>query len=209
VVAEAAVAEAAVAEAAVAEAAVAEAAAATRDALKRVVAAVQARGVPVLFEDAPSDDWRYVGIFRGHTIVLYSIDDPMLALFTVVHLFGHLCQLARGDPHTVQVSQYVQPGAKLTETQLAETAVYEFEAAQIGRALLAETIRVTSMIDAAYARLYFADAAYLQNFLRTGERGPGVFERFLAAQRGESLIVPDGRLLRRHVAGVQAEIVVV
>ena len=179
------------------------------EALVELIAAVKARGVAVVFEIAPSDDLRYVGVFRDRTIVLYSTDDPFLALFTVAHLFGHLCQLASGDSHSLRVSRYVGSGRVLGDKELHEITTYEYEAAQIGRALLAETVAVTPTIDAAYARLFFADSAYLLHFLRSGERGPALFERFLAAQQGAALITPDARLLRHTLVEVCADIVVV
>ena len=178
-------------------------------ALSQLIAAVEARGVTVVFETAPQDDWRYVGIFRANAIILYSIDDPLLALFTVAHLFGHLCQRATQDAQRIAVSQYVGSGRQLVQRELEEITAYEHEAAQIGRALLAETLHVTPALDVEYARLFFADAAYLMHFLKTGERGPELFERFLAAQPRGPLIAADARLLRRSFDVVHPDIVVV
>ena len=179
-------------------------------ALATVMAAVRARGVAVRFEAAPSDELRYVGIFREGAIVLYSAEDPLLALFTVAHLFGHLCQQATGDAARARVAGYVGAGRTLSEVELQEITAYEFEAACIGRALLGEVLSpLPSSLDAAYARIFFADAAYLSHFLRTGERGPHLFARFLAAQRGEALVPADARLLRHSLHGAPSDIVVV
>ncbi len=124
--------------------------------LDLVIAAVRARVVPRCASSAPSDELRYVGVFRDQTIVLYSIDDPFLALFTVAHVFGHLCQLATGDAQRRRVAGFVTTGGVLTREQLpGEIAVYEHEAARIGRALLDEVFVVSPALDAAYAALVF------------------------------------------------------
>jgi hypothetical protein len=90
---------------------------------------------------------------------------------------------------------------------------HEFEAAEIGRALIAEVEpELPAETDVAYTRFFLADFRYLINAIETGESGPEVFARYWRREPiPRSLIKLDSRRLldMRNVAPATESIVVV
>jgi hypothetical protein len=148
------------------------------------------------------EDWnepagaRFIGTFSGHDITLFPRNDSYLTLyFTVAHLYGHMVQLARPTPRN-SVDLNAKPGEQLTEAHVQQVFDHEYEAAEIGRKLMAETGPISATLDAEYARMFWADFHYLINFLETGEKGPEIFARYLRRQPiTQALIAADSRPL--------------
>ena len=74
---------------------------------------------------------------------------------------------------------------------------HEREAAEIGRALIAEVEpELAAEMDAAYCRFFHADFRYLLNFIETGEAGVEAFARYWRHEPNpRELITADARKL--------------
>jgi hypothetical protein len=103
-------------------------------------------------------------------------------------------------------------GEELTSEDIQLIYDHEFEAAEIGRALVSEVEPVLpAETDVAYTRFFLADFRYLINAIETGESGPKVFARFWRREPlPRNLIKPDGRpLLDMHNVPAATEKIVV
>lgn len=148
---------------------------------------------------APSDLARFIGLFEGHTITLFPDSAPPFALwFTVAHLFGHMTQMAAMNNRVKRSNALVlKRGEELASSDIQLIYDHEFEAAEIGRALVSEVeSELPAECDVAYTRFFLADFRYLINAIETGESGPEVFARFWRREPvPRNLIKPDGRPL--------------
>lgn len=156
-----------------------------RELVLRVCRAAERRGARVVEDHDEPEGGRFIGTISGRVITLFpKYDSNFAMLFTAAHLYGHLAQLV--FPLTAEIERamalvYAQPRV-LAQDEVQCLFDYEWEAAAIGRALLAEALEVDPRMDAEYARMFFADFHYLVGFLETGEAGPAVFERYLRRQ---------------------------
>lgn len=167
--------------------------------LDRIRSFVEKRGVRVVNAIAPSDLARFIGLFEGHTITLFPDSAPPFALwFTVAHLFGHMTQMAAMNNRVKRSNALVlKRGEELASSDIQLIYDHEFEAAEIGRALVSEVeSELPAECDVAYTRFFLADFRYLINAIETGESGPEVFARFWRREPvPRNLIKPDGRPL--------------
>jgi hypothetical protein len=139
-----------------------------------------------------------VGVRRGHiakpntgdldgAYIEIDVDQPWgIALFVLVHLFGHTVQWNTSE-HDRKVGADVSPGK--TDAQLAEIHDYERTATRYGLQLLHEA--GAHDLDEWICGLWSADWEYLRHYYRTGERLP--FEQFRKPWAGdpmEALPVP-------------------
>lgn len=160
-----------------------------------LVAVVRKRGVKIIEDWNEPNGARFIGTFKGHDITLFPRNDSYFTLyFTVAHLYGHMCQLAR--PSSRSVVSLVATGKALTHEHIQQVFDHEFEAAEIGRKLMTETGPISAALDQAYARMFWADFHYLINFMETGAQGTEVFAHYLRLQpTSPQLIVADSRPL--------------
>ncbi|MCE9584839.1 MAG: hypothetical protein K8T20_20300 [Planctomycetes bacterium] len=126
-------------------------------------------GIPVGITDVPDPN---TGDFDGVAIKIDYANDAEVALFVLIHLFGHTVQWNTNERFRV-IGQ--DPNLKKTEQEMEEIAVYEREATQLSIALLHEAgIRD---LDQWASDWWRADFAWLTNFYRTGERAD--FRKFM------------------------------
>lgn len=183
--------------------------------LNRIRSFVEKLGVRVVNDVASSDHARFIGIFEGHTITLFPDSAPPFALwFTVAHLFGHMTQMAAMNDRVKRSNSLVlKRGEELAASDVQLIFDHEFEAAEIGRALVKKVEpELPAYIDVAYTRFFLADFRYLINAIETCESGPEVFARFWRREPvPRNLIKPDGRSLldMRNVPPAPESIVVV
>ena len=182
--------------------------------LDRIRSIVEKRGVRVVTAVASSGQARFIGLFEGHTITLFPDSAPPFALwFTVAHLFGHMTQMAAMNDRVKRSNALVlKRGEELAPADVQLIYNHEFEAAEIGRALVSEVEPdLPSEIDVAYTRFFLADFRYLINAIETSESGAEVFARFWRREPvPRNLIKPDSRpLLDMHNVPPATESIVV
>ena len=160
-----------------------------------LVAVAQRFGVRVKEDWNEPEGARFIGTFTGHEITLFPRNDSYLTLyFTVAHLYGHMVQLVRPSLQTDQA--LLESNGGLSAAQVQGVFDHEYEAAEIGRKLMAETGPITRGLELEYTRTFWADFNYLINFMETGEKGPEVFARFMRRQPLiKDTIQPDPRPL--------------
>jgi len=141
---------------------------------------------------------RFIGTIDGNTITLFPKYDSHFAMyFTVAHLYGHLVQIVRPSVNQARGIELVYTQRRrFSASEVQSLYDYEYEAAAIGRRLIAECGPVPEEIDQQYSRMFLADFHYLIHTLETGEHGVECFEEFL---RREPVpfhrIEPDARPL--------------
>lgn len=183
--------------------------------LDRLRSFVEKRGVRVVNAVAPLNHARFIGLFEGHTITLFPDTAPAFALwFTVSHLFGHMTQMAAMNDRVKRSNALVlRRGEELAAGDVQLIFDHEFEAAEIGRALVGEVEpKLPAEMDVAYTRFFLADFRYLINAIETGESGPEMFARFWRREPvPRNLIKADNRPLldMHHVPAPTESIVVV
>jgi hypothetical protein len=105
------------------------------------------------------------GDFNGERIDVDDALDPEIALFVLLHLFGHTVQWnISADARSVGRDTSVGK----TPEQLAKIRVYERDATRYAVTLLHET-GVTDL-DAWLSDLWLADLKYLEHYYTTGEK---------------------------------------
>jgi hypothetical protein len=143
----------------------------------RVVPIVEAKyGVEVTISDVVDPN---TGDFDGERILIDYDQDVEVALFVLIHLFGHTVQW--------NVSEHfralgLNPPTSATPEQMAAITEYEQGATCLGIALLREA-GVTNM-DGWASDWWRADFDYLVHFYRTGEK---LDVRTLLKRGGEAL----------------------
>ncbi len=169
------------------------------DALTRLRSRVELLGVHVVDDFSVVDHARFIGLFEGHTITLYPQAAPPFARwFTVAHLFGHMTQMANKNARVERANALVlRVGTTLTADDVQLIYDHEREAAEIGRALVADVDPALPVeLDVAYSRFFHADFRYLINVIETGQRGPDMFESYWRREpRPRELIGADTRPL--------------
>jgi len=134
-----------------------------QDAFNSVVRRIEERyGVDVTISDVLDPN---TGDFDGERIKVDYDQDLELALFVLVHLFGHTVQWNLSEEFRA-IGMKTTPGA--TEAELALIYVYEQDATRYSLALLHEA-GVTDL-DAWASDWWRADWLFLSHFYRTGER---------------------------------------
>jgi hypothetical protein len=160
---------------------------------------VEELGVNIDENFSAPDHARFIGIFEAHTIILYPRVAPLVAMwFTVAHLFGHMTQLTNETPRVRRSNELVLSTGKILAPEDVQLIYdHEREAAEIGRALIAEVEpELAPEMDAAYTRFFHADFRYLINFIETGTAGVAVFERYWRHEPNpKELITADARKL--------------
>ncbi len=182
--------------------------------LSRLRLYVERLGVTVLDDVAPSDQARFIGLFEGTTITLFPQSTSPFALwFTVAHLFGHMTQLTDTNQRVERANALVlRRGETLSSSDVQLIYDHEYEAAEIGRALVGEVEPDLPVeIDVAYTRFFLADFRYLINAIETGESGPEAFQRFWRREPvPRDLIKADTRpLLNMHNVPLATESIVI
>src|SRR4029079_16976102 len=108
--------------------------------LTRLCQYVERLGVTTVDAVPPSDHARFIGVFEGHTITLFPQSALPFALwFTVAHLFGHMTQMAGINERVKRANALVlRRGQELFASDVQLIYDHEYEAAEIGRALVGE-----------------------------------------------------------------------
>lgn len=161
--------------------------------LRAVIAAAERRGARVVENLEEPAGGRFIGTIDGNTITLFpKYDSHFAMLFTVAHLYGHLAQLTRPpDPASTRAIELVYTrGRAFTADEVQCIFDYEWEAAVIGRALVAEALPIDQLLEVEYARMFLADFHYLVNFLETGQGGTERFDFYLRREPRPHLPVP-------------------
>jgi hypothetical protein len=134
-----------------------------QDAYNRVVDLVETRyGVDVEISDVLDPN---TGDFDGATIKLDYDQDLDIALFVLVHLFGHTVQWNVSEEFR-EIGKQTKPGK--TDEELARILDYERDATRYSLMLLHEAGVLD--LDQWVSDWWRADWAFLSHFYRTGER---------------------------------------
>jgi hypothetical protein len=134
-----------------------------RAAYNRVVPVVEKKyGVEVVISDVVDPN---TGDFDGEKILLDYDQDLEVALFVLVHLFGHTAQWCTSEAYR---KLGLDAATGKTTEELAAIEEYEQGATRIGIALLHEA-GVTDM-DGWASDWWRADYEYLLHFYETGEK---------------------------------------
>lgn len=176
--------------------------------LTAVVAAAERHGARVVMDHDEPEGGRFIGTISGHTITLFpKYDSHFAMLFTAAHLYGHLAQLTRPLTPTFQqaIDLVYTQGRTFTADEVQCLYDYEWDAAVIGRALLAEALPVDGLLEAEYARMFLADFHYLVNFLETGQGGAERFDFFLRREPRPHVTVPIDTRPLPDVSGLREE----
>jgi len=121
-------------------------------------------GLPVILGDVLDPN---TGDFNGEEIHVDAEQDADLALYVLLHLFGHTAQW-NTDAELRELGLDVTPGK--TDEELARIYHYERAASQMALTLLHEAgIRE---LDQWISDWFAADWRFLEHFYRTGERLP-------------------------------------
>jgi len=148
-----------------------------RSVYNRVVPIVEKRyGVEVVISDVVDPN---TGDFDGRQILIDYDQDLEVALFVLVHLFGHTVQWNTSEAYR-KLGLNVAVGK--TKEEMAAITEYEQGATRLGIALLHEA-GVTDM-DGWASDWWRADFEYLLNFYKTGEK---LDVRGLLKRGGEAL----------------------
>lgn len=161
--------------------------------LSAVIAAAERRGAEVVKDWNEPEGGRFIGTISGRRITLFpKYDSHFAMLFTVAHLYGHLAQLTRPiDAATQRAIDLVYThGRPFTADEVQCLFDYEWEAAVIGRALLAEALPIDALLEAEYARMFYADFSYLVAFLEGGPAGVAAFDDHLRRTPRPHLPIP-------------------
>lgn len=160
---------------------------------------IETLGVEVVDDLTDLDHARFVGTFDDNVITIYPNIAPVFAQwFTIAHLYGHMTQMSNMNPRVERAnSLVVQINKILSAEDIQLIYDHEFEAAEIGRALIEDVEPDISIeMDIAYDRFFHADFRYLINYIETGEQGVEVFARFWRREPiTRELIKPDSRRL--------------
>jgi hypothetical protein len=134
-----------------------------RDAFNRVERYVERRyGIPVSISDVIAPN---TGDFDGAQIKIDYDQDLEMALFILVHLFGHTVQWNMSETYR-ELGLNTQPGK--SEEELARIYEYERDATRYSLTLLHEA--GVHSLDRWATDWWYADWLYLQHFYRTGEK---------------------------------------
>lgn len=174
--------------------------------LDALIARVRKLGVVVEENLEEPEGARFVGTFTGNVLTLFPKYDSNFALyFTVAHLYGHMVQIARESKASARANELLSVvldpklGEKtrtFTVDQVQSVYDHEYEAAAIGRTVMADMGPVSEERDAQYARMFLADFHYLINVLETGDGGPEAFNRYLRREpKPWRPILPDAAKL--------------
>ncbi|KAF0245211.1 MAG: hypothetical protein FD180_1758 [Planctomycetota bacterium] len=128
-------------------------------------------GIPVMISDVLDPN---TGDFDGVQIKIDYANDIEIAVFVLIHLFGHTVQW-NTHPRFREIGQ--DTNLRKSEEELKEIAVYEKEATQLSMALLHEA--GVRDLDQWVSDWWRADFAWLTNFYRTGERAD--FRKYMRA----------------------------
>jgi hypothetical protein len=128
-------------------------------------------GIPVMISDVLDPN---TGDFDGVQIKIDYANDIEIAVFVLIHLFGHTVQWNTNERFR-EIGQ--DTNLKKTEEELKEISVYEKEATQLSLALLHEA--GVKDLDQWVSDWWRADFAWLTNFYRTGERAD--FRKYMRA----------------------------
>lgn len=154
-----------------------------KEALERAIKLVEGQGVGVVWRDVPEEPGRYFGILSNSTLILYRGNTDFEALFTLGHLYGHLCQRARPTEEILAAIDIVSPARGFGPLSAQERGMmffHEIEASEIGLGLCELAGASTPEFDLAYARMFWADFMYLCRYVETGVGGPEAFARAMA-----------------------------
>lgn len=134
-----------------------------QDAFNRVERYIEARyGIPVSISDVIDPN---SGDFDGASIKVDYDQDLEVALFVLIHLFGHTVQWNLSDTLR-SLGLDSTPGK--SEEELGQIFHYERDATRYSLALL-HAVGVTHL-DRWVTDWWYADWDYLQHFYRTGEK---------------------------------------
>ncbi len=153
-------------------------------------------GIPVIISDVLDPN---TGDFNGIEIKIDYANDAEVALFVLIHLFGHTVQWNTNDRFR-EIGQ--DPNLHKTEDELKEIALYEQEATRLSLSLLHEA-GVTDL-DQWVSDWWRADFAWLTNFYRTGERAD--FRKYLKPGEEPPLVAVEVRPVHAHHSSVAAPI---
>lgn len=135
-----------------------------QEAFNRVERYIESRyGIPVSISDVIDPN---TGDFDGASIQVDYDQDLEIALFVLIHLFGHTVQWNLSDSLR-HLGQRSQIGGK-TEQELIEIYEYERDATRYSLALL-HAVGVYHL-DRWVSDYFYADWAFLAHFYRTGEK---------------------------------------
>lgn len=160
-------------------------------AYNQVIRVVENRyGVEVMISDVVDPN---TGDFDGRTILIDYDQDPEVALFVLVHLFGHTVQWNTSDEYR---ALGLNVAAGKTPEEMAAITEYERGATRMGITLLHEA-SVKDM-DGWASDWWRADFEYLLHFYETGEK---LDVRSLLKRGGEALApLPIPRFTPRKFA---------
>ena len=128
-------------------------------------------GIPVMISDVLDPN---TGDFDGVQIKVDYANDIEIAVFVLIHLFGHTVQWNINERFR-EIGQ--DTNLKKSEAELKEIAAYEMEATQLSMALLHDA--GVKDLDQWVSDWWRADFAWLTNFYRTGERAD--FRKYMLA----------------------------
>jgi hypothetical protein len=134
-----------------------------QQAYNRLVPIIERKyGVEVMISDVVDPN---TGDFDGRTIMIDHDQDLEVALFVLIHLFGHTVQWNVSEAHR---SLGLSVTAGKTPEEMAAIIEYEQGATRLGIALLHEA-GITEL-DCWASDWWRADFEYLVHFYRTGEK---------------------------------------
>lgn len=134
-----------------------------QDAFNRVELYIESRyGIPVSISDVLDPN---SGDFDGASIKVDYDQDLEVALFVLIHLFGHTVQWNLSDTLR-RLGVDSKPGK--SDDELRQLYEYERDATRYSLALL-HAVGVT-LLDRWASDWWYADWEYLQHFYRTGEK---------------------------------------
>lgn len=151
-----------------------------KEALERAIELVESQGACVRWEKVPEEPGRYFGILSNSTLILYEGNTDFEALFTLGHLYGHLCQRARPTEEILAAIDIVSPArgfGPLSTLERGMMLFHENEAAEIGLGLCERAGADSTEFRLAYSRMFWADYTYLCRYVETGVGGPEAFAR--------------------------------
>lgn len=152
-------------------------------ALDRAIELVELQGAAVRWEKVPEEPGRYFGILSNSTLILYEGNTDFEALFTLGHLYGHLCQRARPTEEILAAIDIVSPArgfGPLSTKERGMMLFHENEAAEIGLGLCERAGADSTEFRLAYSRMFWADFTYLCRYVETGIGGPEPFAKAMA-----------------------------
>lgn len=134
-----------------------------QDAFNRIERYIEARyGIPVMISDVIDPN---TGDFDGATIKVDYDQDLEVALFVVIHLFGHTVQWNLSEENR-RIGFDIRPGK--SDEELRQIFEYERDACRYSLQLLHDA--GVHSLDRWVTDWWYADWRYLNHFYKTGEK---------------------------------------